>query len=443
MIEQIDVNLVDPSPYQSRQKFDIESLRRLADDIKINGLLNPILCRQVDGRYEIMHGERRLRAVKLIPWPTVSAQVREATDLEARRICAAENVHRMDLTPVELIEAMIQWVDAYLMDADSYDLFGETPHERLSYLLAKMYSDTKHGTDYFVYKFIDKVEEAFRATNRGIQWDSFYNNDLRPYLNLSEDVKDVAVERGLNKSQTKALQGLKDKAPDKFKKVKEKGTIELGLFAKEEVPIEETSARELRQAIKETAAERKLLETPHVSFNTGDDEWYTPAKYISAARDVMGTIDLDPASTPEANKVVGAKIFYTAQDNGLVKPWRGNVWMNPPYAMPLIEKFCWKLNNHVHSGDVAVAIVLVNNATETAWFNKLIEVASAICFPRGRVQFWHPHKVSSTPLQGQAFIYIGSEPQRFTARFSEFGWTAILWHSTTKVSPSDKLAKAL
>ena len=62
---------------------------------------------------------------------------------------------------------------------------------------------------------------------------------------------------------------------------------------------------------------------PHVTRNTGNFEWYTPAYIIEAARKTMGTIDLDPASSVIANETVKATTFYTIDDDGLIKEWGG------------------------------------------------------------------------------------------------------------------------
>ena len=161
----------------------------------------------------------------------------------------------------------------------------------------------------------------------------------------------------------------------------------------------------------------------HVSHNSGENEWYTPAEYIEAAKAVMGGIDLDPASTPEANAVVGATRFYTAEDNGLAQTWRGRMWMNPPYARPLVDRFCERLAASFRAGDVTEACVLVNNATETEWFGSLVEVGSAFCFVRRRVRFWHPDRTTSAPLQGQVIAYLGANPESFAAHFAELGST--------------------
>lgn len=163
----------------------------------------------------------------------------------------------------------------------------------------------------------------------------------------------------------------------------------------------------------------------HVGQSTGESDWYTPAEYITAARVVMGAIDLDPATTAEANEVVGAKAVYTVEDDGLQHPWRGRVWMNPPYSQPSISLFCDKLVKSYARGLVSEACVLVNNATETGWFQDLASVAAAICFPKGRVRFWHPKRESATPLQGQAVLYLGNNVAAFKHAFLPFGFVVV------------------
>jgi phage N-6-adenine-methyltransferase len=179
---------------------------------------------------------------------------------------------------------------------------------------------------------------------------------------------------------------------------------------------EKPTAADIEQAV-ETVKAR-----PHVANNSGDNEWYTPKEYIEAARQVLGKIDLDPASNPIANELVRAATYYTAEDSGLDKDWQGTLWMNPPYESGLIGQFVEKLCDSYASGAVTNAIVLVNNATETRWFQSLAEQASAICFPKGRVKFWHPAKPSAAPLQGQAILFLGPNTDEFARAFSQFGF---------------------
>ena len=159
----------------------------------------------------------------------------------------------------------------------------------------------------------------------------------------------------------------------------------------------------------------------HVSHNTGEKEWYTPPEYIASAKKVMKKIDCDPASSEIANRAVGASVFYTKDQDGLSKPWVGNVWMNPPYAQPLIYQFAEAISSKYEEGKITSAIVLVNNATETAWFQRMAAVASAICFPKGRIRFLDPDGNPGAPLQGQAIIYFGNDALLFVDEFSQYG----------------------
>ena len=151
-------------------------------------------------------------------------------------------------------------------------------------------------------------------------------------------------------------------------------------------------------------------------------EWYTPSVYIEAARNVLGIIDTDPASSEIAQKTVKAETFYTVDDNGLDQKWLGNVWMNPPYTSGLIDQFIDKLKKHVVGDDVFAAIVLVNNATETKWFQSLASMSSAICFPASRIRFLNQEGEPGSPLQGQAIAYIGPDSEEFKMEFSKFGF---------------------
>jgi ParB family chromosome partitioning protein len=175
----------------------------------------------------------------------------------------------------------------------------------------------------------------------------------------------------------------------------------------------------------EVAATVKAIKA-HVGQATGDNEWYTPTRYIDAAREAMGEIDCDPASSEIANRSIRATIYHSTEDNGLVQPWAARVWMNPPYAQPLISDFCAELIKRIDAGEVRQACVLVNNATETGWGQQLITRAAAVCFPRGRVRFIDPEgQPSGAPLQGQIVAYFGTAADKFAEAFASFG--VVLW----------------
>lgn len=165
---------------------------------------------------------------------------------------------------------------------------------------------------------------------------------------------------------------------------------------------------------------KQWFEIVHVSNNSGENEWYTPPKLIELASRVMNGIDLDPASSELANGIVKAGNYYTAEDDGLTKDWDGNIWMNPPYAQPLITQFSEKLVNELPN--INQACVLVNNATETGWLQGMMRKCDAICFLTGRVKFIDTDGNSTgAPLQGQVVLYFGENVNGFYNEFKGQG----------------------
>jgi phage N-6-adenine-methyltransferase len=227
---------------------------------------------------------------------------------------------------------------------------------------------------------------------------------------IAQEAARIAAAARAESERKAAEEDAKARAADQAAKASEKTAVAADKSAK--------------AADKRAANAKKGNPTPdkkaHVSNNSGENEWYTPVEFITAARAVMGSIDLDPASSPIANRTVGAAQFYTAEDDGLAQDWPvGRIWMNPPYAQPLMGQFADRLAAEVRRGSEAV--VLVNNATETGWFQVMAAECSAICFPRSRTKFLDPEGRPGAPLQGQAIIYSGPDPDAFEQAFGGFG----------------------
>ena len=175
-------------------------------------------------------------------------------------------------------------------------------------------------------------------------------------------------------------------------------------------------------AMKNAAKAVRERKRPHVANNSGNMEWYTPPEIIERARLVMGVIDCDPASTAQANEIIRADCFYTIEDDGLTKPWNGCVWLNPPYGQPEIAQFAEAVVAKNAAREFDQACVLVNNATETNWFQSMLRDCTAVCFLKGRVKFIDcDGNATGAPLQGQALLYFGDDASVLKEHFGDLG----------------------
>ncbi len=166
---------------------------------------------------------------------------------------------------------------------------------------------------------------------------------------------------------------------------------------------------------------------------SGDSEWYTPSKYAEGARLVMGRIDLDPASCAVANQIVRATHYYTKEDDGLVQPFYGRIYCNPPFGRingsgkSVIGMFVTRIVQEYHVGHVQQAILLLTAQVTTSWFKQLWQFP--ICFVDHRVHFnkiirgMLMYDSRDSHMLGTIFVYLGPNEQSFVDVFSEFGPT--------------------
>ena len=155
-------------------------------------------------------------------------------------------------------------------------------------------------------------------------------------------------------------------------------------------------------------------------------EWYTPEPWPSLCRELMGGIDLDPASCAEANEVVAATQIYTEADDGLSLPWFGRVFHNPPYGLDddrssVCAKWVQYAIEQYRGGAVAELCLIVNAATGTGWFQALWDFP--LCFPFSRIRFRTPRGVpkKNQPTHASTVAYMGPQIEAFERIFRPHG----------------------
>jgi hypothetical protein len=226
----IDINKIDPSPFQCRKFSDEVKSKELAGSIDRDGLIEPIVVRRKDdGRYEIIAGHRRVQAVRdYTDWKTIPAQIIKVDDLQAQHISAAENLQREDLSAIETIEGIVKIVDGELIQDKEYAAMGKNPAERVKTLLGKLKAvrrskergynpskELKHTTN----TYVRRVEKIFKNLSKPLEWLSFLHHDLPLVIDFCKDVQEASMQNGLNGAQTRALAKLKAASNPEFQRL--------------------------------------------------------------------------------------------------------------------------------------------------------------------------------------------------------------------------------
>lgn len=161
-------------------------------------------------------------------------------------------------------------------------------------------------------------------------------------------------------------------------------------------------------------------------FSSETDEWYSPDVVIDASVAVLGQIDLDPCAEPPHSTTrewnIPAARHFTADDDGLGRPWSGRVYMNPPYgdALPF---WIAKVREEYEEQNISHAVVLTAARTDTAWFRMLRDFS--VCFVAGRLRFRTPDSRDDRPGQSSPFpsavFALGVNQRVFLKVFGQMG----------------------
>ncbi len=195
--------------------------------------------------------------------------------------------------------------------------------------------------------------------------------------------------------------------------------------AVETAPNGKVTAKHVEEVIEARNEASGLSQPMSILLSHKTVEYYTPSIYVDTARDLMGAIDLDPASCDAAQLNIKANKFYTISDDGLSQEWHGRIWLNPPYSKTggksNQEIWATKLADEYIAGNVTEAILLVKSALGYKWFENLWD-KWPVCFARKRLSFIRNDGTNDGQSKhGTAFFYLGKNTDKFTEVFKEFG----------------------
>lgn len=159
-----------------------------------------------------------------------------------------------------------------------------------------------------------------------------------------------------------------------------------------------------------------------INQDSGNVEYYTPTWIVEAAREVMGSIDLDPASSAKANEIVKAGDYISLPfDNGLHWFWKGNIWLNHPFSRKSNHLWIDKLLESYELGFLKQACCITYASTSEKWFQPLMDYPQ--CYFSRRVNYIDgvTGKIKKGVTKGSVVTYLGLNVEKFYTVFSKYG----------------------
>lgn len=247
-ISYIDINEIKPNAGQPRKNFDEEKLKELAASIEEHGLIQPVVLRKAKRGYEIVAGERRWRAARIVGLKELPCIVKELSDEENMLLAIIENMQREDLNPIEEAEGISQMIETYGLTQEevSKSLGKSRPYITNSLRLLKLNSDVR---DYVSGKLLSSGHaRAIAAISDEEKQRELADMAVKEGLSVRQ-IEKLAQEKKTGKARKSAAAAAKD--PD-VKRVEEdlkeifgtrvnlnrrgkKGKIEIEFYSREEL----------------------------------------------------------------------------------------------------------------------------------------------------------------------------------------------------------------
>ena len=134
-LKELAIETISPNPYQSRTVWNDQELSELADSVRSNDIIQPIIVRPAGAGYQLIAGERRYRAAKMASLTTVPALIRQASDEQLHEWALVENIHRVNLNPIERAKAYQDYLSTFsLTQAEAAERLGEGRSAIANYL---------------------------------------------------------------------------------------------------------------------------------------------------------------------------------------------------------------------------------------------------------------------------------------------------------------------